>query len=117
MSAHTLISRLHKVKRTGAGRWIAACPSHPDKHPSMGVRELDDGRVLVRCYSGCSVEEILGALASNSSSVPAETDRTREARTPAVHPDDVFEIARMEISVVAIIAADMHKGRPQRPGP
>jgi hypothetical protein len=62
MTVETLLSRLDKVRRTGPGRWIACCPAHEDRSPSLAVRELDDGRVLLHCFSSCSVEEVLAAL-------------------------------------------------------
>ena len=62
MSADNLLSSLDKVKRTGQGKWLACCPSHSDKNASLSVRELEDGRVLVHCFAGCSVEEVLGAV-------------------------------------------------------
>jgi DNA primase len=48
MSAEALLAHLDKVRRTGAGRWIARCPAHDDKSPSLAIRELDDGRTLIR---------------------------------------------------------------------
>lgn len=62
MSAEDLLSRLEKSRKTGSGTWIACCPAHKDKNPSMTVRELDDGRVLVHCFAGCSTEDVLGAV-------------------------------------------------------
>ena len=62
MGADALISRLDRVKQTGAGRWLARCPAHADKSPSLSIRETPDGRTLLHCFSGCSVEEILAAL-------------------------------------------------------
>jgi hypothetical protein len=62
MSADALLSRLDRVKRTGPDRYIARCPAHDDKGPSLAVRELDDGRTLVHCFAGCSVHEVVAAL-------------------------------------------------------
>jgi hypothetical protein len=62
VSADALLSRLDRVRRTGEGKWVARCPAHPDKAPSLSVRELSDGRVLVHDFAGCSVEAILGAV-------------------------------------------------------
>ena len=63
MSANTLLQHLEKVKSTKFGSWLACCPAHDDKTPSLSIRELDDGRILVKCWSGCSVEEILSSVA------------------------------------------------------
>ena len=61
-SAAALLDRLKAVKATGPGRWIARCPAHEDRHPSLSVRELDDGRVLVHCFASCEVQSVLDAI-------------------------------------------------------
>jgi putative DNA primase/helicase len=38
------------------------CPAHDDRRPSLSVREGADGRLLLKCHRGCSLEEILAAL-------------------------------------------------------
>lgn len=48
--------------RKVGGQWRAQCPAHPDERPSLGVRELLDGTLLVRCYAGCSTADVLDAL-------------------------------------------------------
>ena len=62
MPVATLLDRLQKVRARGPANWTAACPAHADAHPSMTIKELEDGRVLVHCFAGCSVEAIVGAL-------------------------------------------------------
>ena len=62
MNIDNLLSRLHKVKKTGPDRWLACCPAHEDKTPSMAIRELGDGRILIHDFAGCSVEAILDAV-------------------------------------------------------
>jgi len=52
MSATPVLDRLDKVKQTGPDRWIACCPAHDDKSPSLAVRELDDGRILLHDFGG-----------------------------------------------------------------
>lgn len=61
MSLDNLIARLDKVKRTGQGRYVARCPAHADKNPTLSIRELMDGRVLVHCFAGCTAAEIVAA--------------------------------------------------------
>lgn len=62
MSADPLLSRLDKVRKTGAGRWIACCPAHGDKSPSLAIREVEDGRVLLHCFANCETSEVLAAV-------------------------------------------------------
>ncbi len=57
-----VLSRLDRVKKTGPDRWIARCPAHDDKRPSLSIREADDGKVLLRCWSGCGAGDVVDAL-------------------------------------------------------
>lgn len=57
-----ILSRLDKVKRTAKGNWLACCPAHDDRSPSLTIHQADDGRVLCRCWSGCSFPEIVAAV-------------------------------------------------------
>lgn len=56
-----VLDLLDNVRPTGAG-WQARCPAHDDEHPSLSVDEGDDGRVLLYCHAGCSIDAIVGAL-------------------------------------------------------
>src|ERR1700693_4079715 len=47
------------ARRTGPGRWIALCPAHEDKYPSLAIAEGRDGRVLLRCWAGCDLKTVL----------------------------------------------------------
>jgi len=108
VSADALLDRLDKAKRTAPGKWSAKCPAHDDKGPSLAVRELDDGRVLVHCFAGCGVDEILGAVGLGFDALypPKPIDGAKPIRRPWI-PSDAFECARLEVGVAAIIAADM----------
>lgn len=57
-----LIARLRKVKRTGQQRWVACCPAHDDSHPSLSVRQLPDGRILLHCFADCAVTDVVAAV-------------------------------------------------------
>jgi hypothetical protein len=46
----------------GASRWMAKCPGHRDKNPSLSIAEGRQGRVLVTCFASCSVTSILKAM-------------------------------------------------------
>lgn len=61
ISADDVLPRLAGVRPCGDG-WIAPCPAHPDRRPSLSIREGDDGKLLLKCFAGCSFEAILDAL-------------------------------------------------------
>lgn len=56
-----VLSRLRRVTRAGDG-FTAHCPAHDDRRPSLSLAEGRNGRVLVHCFAGCTVEEICRAL-------------------------------------------------------
>ena len=57
-----VLSRLDRVSSTGRDKWKACCPAHSDKTPSLSVCQTDDGRVLLNCFAGCAVDDILAAI-------------------------------------------------------
>lgn len=62
MSIEILLEQLQQVRRTNKDQWLACCPAHDDKTPSLSIRNLEDGRVLIHCFSGCDVKNIVSAL-------------------------------------------------------
>ena len=113
MGADTLLSRLDKVKSTGRGRWLARCSAHEDRHASLAVRELDDGRTLVHCFAGCSLHEILSTAGVNISDLfpPRESHRARPKNRP-FPAADVLRCVAFEALVVSCAAAAVLAGEP-----
>lgn len=61
MTPEEIVALTH-ARKVGKGRWIARCPSHPDRNPSLSIRE---GRkaLLVQCMSQqCPLPDICRAL-------------------------------------------------------
>src|SRR5690348_14305623 len=48
--------------RKAGGGWVARCPAHDDRSPSLSVRDADTGKVLVRCHAGCDQRNVIAAL-------------------------------------------------------
>lgn len=109
MSADALISKLDKCKRTGNGRWLACCPAHEDRSPSLSVAETDDGRVLVHCFAGCSVENVIGAVGVGFDELfPQKPIEHAPAVRRPYAAADVLEALATEMQVVTLIACDLH---------
>lgn len=49
------------AKRAGRGRWMGKCPAHRDRMPSLSIGTGSDGRTLLNCHAGCSVDAVLKA--------------------------------------------------------
>lgn len=111
MSAADLLSRCEKVRKTGRETWIACCPGHDDKNPSMTVRELADGRVLVHCFSGCDVGQILdGAGLTFDALFPEKPIGNFQSLRRPFPAADVLEAVANEAFYVAFMAGTMAQG-------
>ncbi len=51
----------HEPRKAGAG-WCCRCPAHDDRNPSLSIHVGDDGRALVNCHAGCTVDAVCGAI-------------------------------------------------------
>ena len=56
-----ILSQLENVRKSGKG-YIARCPAHDDRIPSLSVTQADDGRILLCCHAGCKTSDICEAL-------------------------------------------------------
>jgi hypothetical protein len=57
----TVLSRLKGVRTSHHG-WVACCPAHNDRDPSLSIGLGDEGNVLLKCFAGCSLERIVEAM-------------------------------------------------------
>ena len=74
MIADKLLSHLEKVKAKGNNSWMACCPAHDDKNPSLVITEKDE-RVLIHCFSHqCDVSDIVHAVGLELSDLFPEKD-------------------------------------------
>jgi hypothetical protein len=60
MSAEGL-ARALGGRKAGAA-WMARCPVHDDREPSLSIADARDGKVLVRCHAGCDQSDVIAAL-------------------------------------------------------
>ena len=108
MSIDNLLSRLSRVKRTGSGQWIASCPTREDKSPSLAIRELDDGTVLLHDFGGDSVDAILGAVGLSFADLyPAQPGTYRKPARRPFNASDVLALVAFESAVAAVVCSDV----------
>lgn len=105
------ISRLVGAKQTAPGRWLARCPAHDDKSPSLSVREADDGRTLLTCFAGCDAGAVAGAVGLTMRDLfpQGSAVAAHGVRTP-VPVSDVLEVVEWDVLTVAVIANDLARG-------
>lgn len=82
---------------------MARCPAHDDRSPSLSIKELPDGRVLVHCHAGCGALDVIAAVGLEWDALFPPTDRNypAERRQRAESIDEL---------VIAIARSDMAKG-------
>ena len=91
------------------GRWrgssgTAKCPAHEDKTPSLSVSEGQNGKLLVKCHTGCDQGVVWAGLqdrghverAGDRRRVPGRrrAPRTRPSSEPSSNQDHALEIWR-----------------------
>jgi hypothetical protein len=65
MTASQIARQLHGVK--AGKRWSCRCPNgrmhqHGDRNRSLSVWESEDGWVCLKCFAGCSRDDMLSAM-------------------------------------------------------
>ena len=110
MIADTLLSRLDGVRSIGPDRWLARCSAHDDKRPSLSIRETDD-RVLVHCWSGCCVADVLSAVGLELDALfpPRHTHHGKPERRPWPAAD-VLRAVEHEALIAAVAASTLGNG-------
>jgi len=118
-----VLARLDGVRQTGPDRWVALCPAHDDRRPSLSLREGRDGRVLLHCFAGCGGLAVLDALGLEWRDLyprPAAMYRyasyareaRREDRPPRLPAYDALTLLDREATVVELVAERLLRGDP-----
>jgi hypothetical protein len=109
---NTLLSLLDKPKQTGPGRWLARCPSHDDKSPSLRVSELDNGLVLVKCFAGCELTNILAAIGLDFDALFPDRPEQQPGRKREISPWYGIDILKaLEFETLIVLSACETAGR------
>jgi DNA primase len=62
MTPEEFLTRLKGVKNKGKGKWMACCPAHDDSDPSMAISQTNSGKILVKCFAGCTALDIVHSV-------------------------------------------------------
>lgn len=137
MNAETL-ARALGGRRTGS-HWMAPCPTHEDRDPSLSIRDADDGKILVHCHAGCDQSVVIGELRSRglwdsasdycqrpairqspaaSNAPPAQDDRDRTAAAlrlwgSAVPAADTPVVTYLHSRGISLVAPDSVRFHPR----
>jgi hypothetical protein len=109
-----ILDRLDKVRKTGQSTYLACCPAHEDRTASLSIREKDDGGVLIHCFAGCTVHEIVASVGLDIADLfPPRVDG--HSGNPDRRPfpaTDALRAVAFEALVVSAAASAMLAGHP-----
>ncbi len=109
----TILGRVEKARQRQPGQWSARCPAHADKGPSLSIRENTDGAVLVHCFAGCSVPEIVASIGLELHDLfpPRDMPPGAPKRTPKVlTASQALDLLHGESMFVAVCAGNIGQG-------
>lgn len=115
MTAERLLDALDRVRKSGPDSWMACCPAHQDRSASLSIRETDDGKVLVHCFAGCSVHEVVSAVGLELDALfPPRQHHGKPMRRP-FPAADAFRAVALESLVVSVAAKQLGRGEALSP--
>jgi putative DNA primase/helicase len=102
-----LLNSLSKPRRLPDGSYQARCIAHDDRSPSLNVKLSRTGKLLIKCYAGCSADAVCAAagipLFLNSEARPLTQTEIDEQRRQQE------EVERIRIERQAAVAIQAQK--------
>ena len=109
----TLLSKLDKVRNTGSGKWLACCPAHNDKSPSLSIKQTDEGKILIHCFSGCSVSDIVAAVGMDLADLmPVRVTYKKGKKPPKFNKNELFDRVVFDSIILSLAVNQLLSGEP-----
>ncbi|HKW63598.1 MAG TPA: AAA family ATPase [Candidatus Acidoferrum sp.] len=98
MNAEAVLWRFQGLRRNGSG-WMARCPAHADKNPSLSINE-GEGKILLKCFAGCTTEAVCAAAGIELSELFSDNGARPRIIAEYNYPDEngnqLFQVVRLE---------------------
>lgn len=108
----------YKLRENGHDRWRACCPGHGGSNPSaLSVGIGQDDQVLLRCWQGCDVEQVVHAMGLDLSDLfppkPANGyGGAPEKRRRLLTAGQALDLLDLEMTLAVLVANDLARGEP-----
>jgi len=103
MTIDQLLTCLDKARRTGDGKWLACCPAHQDKSPSLAIKQTDDGKILIHCFAGCEVDAIVSAVGLTLAALmPDNPTYKKGSKPPKFNKYELFDRITYESTILSL---------------
>jgi len=105
----TILSLVEKVKKTGNNRWLACCPAHEDKSPSLSIMQNETGKVFIHCFAGCDGRAIMGAIGLTLSDLYPDSIEPPMGigKRPSYNPFDVLRALAGQCQIIAMLGSKL----------
>jgi len=88
-----ILAALDRVRSTGTDKWVALCPCHDEKTPSLNISIASNGNVMIYCFGcganglevyrtlGLNLDELFGGKKLESNYIPQEIRTSHDLET------------------------------------
>lgn len=93
---HMVLDALRRLNRDielHSTYWLAQCPAHPDRTPSLSITARNKRGVGLHCFAGCSRDAILTALGLDFAAPARPAERPPLRAVSASTPDNAEALA------------------------
>ena len=106
-------ARVSKLRMHGPDRARSCCPAHDGSNPSaLSIGRGDNGSVLLRCWQGCDVDQIVAALGLELTDLfPSRESHGRPPiRRRLISAAQALDLIHDEAQLVALCGANIAHG-------
>ena len=112
MFADRILEKLEGVRRRGPDSWIARCPAHDDRTPSLVIDDRGSS-VLLHCHAACPTEEVVAAIGLKMCDLFERTADSYEGRQrrPSFNARSVLAVLSQDAIHIYVAGAHIASGR------
>ena len=104
----------HRVRACGPDRWRACCPGHNGDNPSaLSVGVGAEGQVLLNCWQGCHVDQIVSAIGLDLIDLfpSPHSQGSSPSRRRTISASQALELLHNEAQLIALCASNIAHDR------
>jgi len=110
---HQILSHFDKVRATSKnGSYNCLCPAHDDRSASLSIKICDDGRVLIHCFAGCDIQNILSSVGLTLDDIIPQRIELLKPSGKAFNPFAILKNMKDEALFVYMCAREIEQGNP-----
>ena len=109
---NNLLQTLDEVKPNGQGKWNARCPAHEDRSPSLAIKLADNNLILLHCFAGCPVADIVSAVGLELSDLMPENPTYQKGiKPPKFNKYELFDRVVFEAVILSMGIRQLLNGK------